>query len=159
MHETSQNKLVQLIPKLGIEYYYDDGTPLYYTRDGRAGSQFKAKKVADEFADYVEWYYTANPDAPDRTVKEFVDEFVEKHPLITASERKWAPQATREVELWIGTSIEEASSKHLSYFLTERNLYMKGGYDEIVNVSAGRAHLVPVSRCLRWRKSEVIHFR
>jgi len=54
MHETSQNKLVQLIPKLGIEYYYDDGTPLYYTKDGRAGSQFKAKKVADEFADYVE---------------------------------------------------------------------------------------------------------
>ncbi|KAH6710652.1 flavin-containing amine oxidase-like protein [Leptodontidium sp. MPI-SDFR-AT-0119] len=136
MHETSQNKLVQLIPKLGIEYYYDDGTPLYYTRDGRAGSQFKAKKVADEFADYVEWYYTANPDAPDRTVKEFVDEFVEKHPLITASERKWAPQATREVELWIGTSIEEASSKHLSYFLTERNLYMKGGYDKIVNWTA-----------------------
>jgi polyamine oxidase len=97
MHETSQNKLVQLIPKLGIEYYYDDGTPLYFTRDGRAGSQFKAKKVADEFADYVEWYYTENSDAPDRTVKDFVDEFVAKHPLITSSERKWAPQATREV--------------------------------------------------------------
>jgi polyamine oxidase len=136
MHETSQNKLVQLIPKLGIEFYYDDGTPLYYTRDGRAGSQFKAKKVADEFADYVEWFYTENPDAPDRTVKDFVDEFVEKHPLITSSERKWAPQATREVELWIGTSIEEASAKHLSYFLTERNLYMKGGYDKIVNWTA-----------------------
>jgi hypothetical protein len=57
MHETSQNKLVQLIPKLGIEYYYDDGTPLYYTRDGRAGSQFKAKKVADEFADYSMFAY------------------------------------------------------------------------------------------------------
>ncbi|OWP01168.1 flavin containing amine oxidase [Marssonina coronariae] len=136
MHETSQNKLVQLIPKLGIEHYYDDGTPLYYTRDGRAGSQFKAKKVADEFADYVEWFYKANPDAPDRAVKDFVDEFVEKHPLITASERKWAPQATREVELWIGTSIEQASAKHLSYFMTERNLYLKGGYDKIVNWTA-----------------------
>ncbi|KAJ5053727.1 uncharacterized protein L3040_000018 [Drepanopeziza brunnea f. sp. 'multigermtubi'] len=136
MHETSQNKLVQLIPKLGIEYYYDDGAALYYTRDGRAGSQFKAKKVADEFADYVEHFYTANPNAADRSVKAFVDEFVEKHPLITASERKWAPQATREVELWIGTSIEQASSKHLSYFLTERNLYMKGGYDKIVNWTA-----------------------
>jgi len=136
MHETSQNKLVQLIPKLGIEYYYDDGTPLYYTRDGRAGSQFKAKKVADEFADYVEWYYDENPDAPDRSVKEFVDDFVAKHPLITSSERKWAPQATREVELWIGTSIDYASAKHLSYFMTERNLYMKGGYDKIVNWTA-----------------------
>ncbi|PBP22139.1 hypothetical protein BUE80_DR006938 [Diplocarpon rosae] len=136
MHETSQNKLVQLIPKLGIEHYYDDGTPLYYTRDGRAGSQFKAKKVADEFADYVEWFYKANPDAPDRAVKEFVDEFVEKHPLITPSERKWAPQATREVELWIGTSIEQASAKHLSYFMTERNLYLKGGYDKIVHWTA-----------------------
>lgn len=136
MHETSQNKLVQLIQKLGLEYYYDDGTPLYYTRDGRAGAQFKAKKVADEFADYVQWFYAANPEAEDRSVKEFVDEFVEKHPLITASERKWAPQATRGVELWIGTSIEQASSKHLSYFMTERNLYMKGGYDKIVNWTA-----------------------
>ncbi|PMD27987.1 hypothetical protein NA56DRAFT_640705 [Hyaloscypha hepaticicola] len=136
MHETSQNKLVQLIPKLGIEYYYDDGTPLYYTRDGRAGSQFKAKKVADEFADWIEWYYDENPTAPDRSVKDSVDDFVAKHPLITSSERKWAPQATREVELWIGTSIENASAKHLSYFMTERNLYMKGGYDKIVNWTA-----------------------
>jgi polyamine oxidase len=136
MHETSQNKLVQLIPKLGIEYYYDDGTPLYYTRDGRAGSQFKAKKVADEFADYCGWYYDENPDAPDRPVKEFVQEFVANHPLITSDEKRWAPQAAREVELWIGTSIEEASSKHLSYFVTERNLYMKGGYDKIVNWTA-----------------------
>jgi polyamine oxidase len=125
-----------LIPKLGIEYYYDDGTPLYYTRDGRAGSQFKAKKVADEFADYCEWFYGENPDAPDRPVMDFVQEFVTNHPLITSDEKRWAPQATREVELWIGTSIEEASSKHLSYFVTERNLYMKGGYDKIVNWTA-----------------------
>jgi hypothetical protein len=33
-----------------IPYYYDDGVPLYFTREGRTGSQFKAKKVADEFA-------------------------------------------------------------------------------------------------------------
>ncbi|KHJ30735.1 putative amine oxidase [Erysiphe necator] len=136
MHETSQNKLVQLIPKLNIDYYYDDGTPLYFTQDGRIGSQFKAKKVADEFADYAKWYYLENPDAPDRTVKEFVEEFVQNHPLLTISERKWAPQATREIELWIGTSIEQASSKYLSYFMTERNLYLKGGYDRIVNWTA-----------------------
>ncbi|KAH8816365.1 flavin-containing amine oxidase-like protein [Xylogone sp. PMI_703] len=136
MHETSQNKLVHLIPRLGIEYYFDDGTPLYYTRDGRAGAQFKAKKVADEFADYCDWFYREHPDAPDRSVKEFVHEFVNKHPLLSSTERKWAPQATREVELWIGTSIEAASSKHLSYFVTERNLYMKGGYDKIVEWTA-----------------------
>lgn len=99
MHETSQNKLVQLIKKLDIEYYYDDGTPLYFTKEGRAGSQFKAKKVADEFADYCEHYFETHPHAPDRSVKEFMQEFVENHPLITNSERKWAPQAIREVEL------------------------------------------------------------
>ena len=92
MHETSQNKLVKLIPKLGIEYYYDDGTPLYYTSEGRAGAQFKAKKVADEFADYVEWYYRTNPDAEDRTVDDFMESFVEQHELITEDERLWAPQ-------------------------------------------------------------------
>jgi polyamine oxidase len=161
MHETSQNKLVQLIPKLGIEYYYDDGTPLYYTRDGRAGSQFKAKKVADEFADWIEWYYDENPNAPDRSVKDSVDDFVAKHPLITASERKWAPQATREVELWIGTSIDNASAKHLSYFMTERNLYMKGGYDKIVNWTAkpllkdpNMIHLGEVVKNVIWGDSD-----
>lgn len=136
MHETSQNDLVKLIPRLSIPYYYDDGMPLYFTREGRAGSQFKAKKVADEFADYCEWYYETNPDAEDRPVNEFIKDFVLQHQLITDDERLWAPQALREVELWIGTSTEQASSRHLSYFITERNLYMKGGYDRIVNWTA-----------------------
>jgi polyamine oxidase len=127
---------VSLIPKLAIEHYYDDGTPLYYTRDGRAGSQFKAKRVADEFADYCEWYYDENPEAEDKSVMDFIREYLSNHPLVTDEERKWAPQAAREVEAWIGTSLEQASSKHLSYFETQRNLYMKGGYDSIVNWTA-----------------------
>ena len=116
--------------------YYDDGLALYYTEHGRAGAQFKAKKVADEFADYCEWYYETHPDAADRNVSGFVNEFVRNHQLITNDERAWAPQAVKEVELWIGTSVEEASAKHLSYFITERNLYMKGGYDSIVKWTA-----------------------
>lgn len=136
MHETSQNKLVKLIPKLKIEYYYDDGMPLYYTEQGRAGAQFKAKKVADESADHIEWFYETYPDAPDRSVSDFVNAFVQSHELISDDERLWAPQAVKEVELWIGTSVHLASAKHLSYFITERNLYMKGGYDGIVQWTA-----------------------
>lgn len=136
MHETSQNPLVKLIRTLGIEYYYDDGTPLYYTAQGRAGAQFKAKKVADEFADYVDWYYKAHPDAEDRSVDDFMREFINQHELITDDERLWAPQAVREVEQWIATSTAQASAKYLSYFITERNLYMKGGYDRIVDWTA-----------------------
>lgn len=137
MHETSQNRLVKLVPKLGVEYYYDDGAPLYYTPHGKAGAQFKAKKVADEFADYCEWYYKNDPDAPDRSVDDFVRDFVKNHELITEDERLWAPQATREIELWIGTSTALASAKHLSYFVTERNLYvLRGGYQKIVNWTA-----------------------
>lgn len=160
MHETSQNNLVKLIPKLGIEYYYDDGIPLYYTEHGRAGAQFKAKKVADEFADYLEWYYTVNPDAEDRPVSEFAEEFVKNHFLITEDERAWAPQALREVELWIGTSVEQASSKHLSYFVTERNLYMKGGYDRVIQWAAeplmddpARIRLQHVVEDVQWSES------
>src|SRR5271154_1402386 len=136
MHETAQNKLVGLIRLLNIEHYYDDGTPLYYTRDGRAGSQFKAKKVAAEFADYCDWDYKENPQADDKPVLDFIREYLSNHPLVTEDERKWAPQAAREVEAWIGTSLEQASSKYLHYFATERNLYMKGGYDSIVNWTA-----------------------
>ncbi|KAG9506503.1 hypothetical protein J7337_000035 [Fusarium musae] len=137
MHETSQNKLTKLIPKLEVDYYYDDGAPLYYTPYGKAGAQFKAKKVADEFADYCEWFYKNNPDAEDKSVDELVRSFVKKHDLITEDERLWAPQATREIELWIGTSTSAASSKHLSYFVTERNLYvLHGGYQKIVGWTA-----------------------
>ncbi|KIX01582.1 uncharacterized protein Z518_09308 [Rhinocladiella mackenziei CBS 650.93] len=136
MHETANNKLVRLIGQLNIEHYYDDGTPLYYTKDGRLGSQFKAKKVADEFADFCEWYYDENPDAEDKPALSFIKEWLSTHPLVTEDERLWAPQAAREVEAWIGTSLEQASSKHLAYFATERNLYMKGGYDTIVNWAA-----------------------
>ncbi|EXJ88389.1 hypothetical protein A1O1_05319 [Capronia coronata CBS 617.96] len=136
MHETANNKLVRLIGELNIEHYYDDGTPLYYTKDGRLGSQFKAKKVADEFADYCEWYYDENPDAEDKPALTFIKEWLNNHPLVTEDERLWAPQAAREVEAWIGTSLEQASSKHLAYFATERNLYMKGGYDSIVDWAA-----------------------
>lgn len=106
--------------------------PLYYTEHGRAGSQFKAKKVADEFADHVAYHYETYPNAPDRSVSDAVNAFVAEHDLITTDERLWAPQAVKEVELWIGISTELASAKHLSYFITERNLYMKGGYDGIV---------------------------
>lgn len=97
MHETSQNKLVKLVPKLGVQYYYDDGAPLYYTPHGKAGPQFKAKKVADEFADYCDWFYKNDGEAEDRSVDDFVREFVKNHELITDDERLWAPQATREV--------------------------------------------------------------
>ncbi len=81
-------------------------------------------------------YYDTHPEAPDRDVASFVNEFVRNHQLITSDERAWAPQAVKEVELWIGTSVEQASAKHLSYFITERNLYMKGGYDSIVKWTA-----------------------
>ncbi|SMR54753.1 unnamed protein product [Zymoseptoria tritici ST99CH_1E4] len=136
LHETSQNRLVKLISSLKLDYYYDDGLPLYYTEQGRAGAQFKAKKVADEFADHCEWFYDTHPDAPDQSVSDFINKFVQEHELITNDERMWAPMAVKEVELWLGTSTEFSSSKHLSYFITERNLYMKGGYDNIVKWTA-----------------------
>ncbi|EFX04637.1 flavin containing amine oxidoreductase [Grosmannia clavigera kw1407] len=133
MHETSQNRLVRLVSRLGVQYYFDDGAPLYYTRSGRAGAQFKAKKVADEFADYCEWRYKNDAAAADQSVDDAVHAFVDRHELITDDERLWAPQATREVELWIGTSTRLASAKHLSYFVTERNLYvLQGDYQKIV---------------------------
>ncbi|EHY59701.1 carbohydrate-binding module 1 protein [Exophiala dermatitidis] len=146
MHETANNKLVRLIGQLKIEHYYDDGTPLYFTKDGRLGSQFKAKKVADEFADYCEWYYEENPDADDKPALTFIKEWLSTHPLVTEDERLWAPQAAREVEAWIGTSLEQASSKYLAYFATERNLYMKGGYDSIVEWAASTLRDAGVTR-------------
>jgi polyamine oxidase len=132
MHETSHNILVPMIPKLGLKYYYDDGAPLYYTPYGPAGSQFKGKKAADEFADHCEWFYETNPDAPDRSAQEFIREYVDSHPLLSKEERMWAPSALREMEQWVGVNTELASAKHLAYYITERNLYVTGGYDTVV---------------------------
>lgn len=136
LHETSQNRLTKLIAALKLDYYYDDGAPLYYTQEGKAGAQFKAKKLSDEAVCNAEWYYETFPNAVDVSVSEYVNAFVQKHELITESDRLWGPMAVREVELWIGTSVDLASAKHLSYFISERNLYMKGGYDNIVKWTA-----------------------
>lgn len=131
MHETSHNILVPMIPKLGIKYYYDDGAPLYYTPYGLAGSQFKGKKAAEEFADHCEWFYETHPDAPDRSAQEFIKEYVKSHPLLSKEERMWAPSALREMEQWVAINTELTSAKHLAYFITERNLYVTGGYDAV----------------------------
>jgi polyamine oxidase len=133
MCETSRNELVRLLPMSTMDFFFDDGTPLYYTMDGRAGPQFKIKKIADEFAHYARWYYANHPGSLDRSIKDFLQEFLSDHPLLTPSERMLAPQVMREVELWIGTTIEEASSKHLGYALVERNVYMRGGFDKLVH--------------------------
>lgn len=133
MHETSHNILVPMIPKLGLQYYYDDGIPLYYTPYGPASAQFKGKKAADEFADHCEWFYKTNPEAPDRSAQDFIKEYVKNHPLLSKEERQWAPSALREMELWVGVNTELASAKHLSYYVVERNLYVTGGYDTVVN--------------------------
>lgn len=98
LHETSQNRLTKLIASLKLDYYYDDGAPLYYTQDGRAGAQFKAKKVADEAVCNAEWYYETFPDAADTSVTEYVNAFVQKHELISDIDRSWAPMAIKEVE-------------------------------------------------------------
>lgn len=117
--------------------YYDDGTPGYYTRYGRTGPQFKAKKVAEEYADYAEYYYKMNPKAKDRSVDAFIKRFVDRHELISEDEKLWAPEAIRDVEHMLGTTTAEASAKHLCYFgWPERNLYVKNGYDAIVEWTA-----------------------
>lgn len=65
MHGTSYNPLVKLISKLKIDYYYDDGNPLYFTEFGPAGPNFKAKNVADEFLDYLHYWIQKHPNGPD----------------------------------------------------------------------------------------------
>ena len=72
-----------------MTYYYDDGQQLYYTKYGRTGAQFKAKKVAEEYADYVEYYYKMNPDAKDKSVDAFIKKFVQRHDLLTEDEEGW----------------------------------------------------------------------
>lgn len=138
MHETANNPMVPLIGKLDLTYYYDDGTPLYYTPYGQVSSQLKAKKVADEFVDYCEWFWEQNPNAPDRSAQDCIKEYVQNHPLLSKEERQWAPEALREVENMTGVNSDLSSAKYLalSYYIIERNLYVTGGYDKVFNYYA-----------------------
>ncbi|KAM0334456.1 hypothetical protein ACHAQA_001483 [Verticillium albo-atrum] len=133
MHGTSYNPLVKLIARLGIDYYYDDGSPLYFTEFGPSGPQFKARNVADEFLDYLSYWLQREPHVPDVSADEHIRAFVRRHELITDSERIWAPEALRLHEAMLGLGVEEMLSKFLLDMLPpERDLYVKGGYDKIV---------------------------
>ncbi|KAF4865658.1 Corticosteroid-binding protein [Colletotrichum siamense] len=134
MHGTSYNPLVKLISKLKIDYYYDDGNPLYFTEFGPAGPNFKAKNVADEFLDYLHYWIQKNPDGPDYSAEEHIRKFVGQHELITDDERIWAPEALRIVESTLGLALGEISSRFLNDMLPpQRDLYVKGGYDGVVH--------------------------
>ncbi|KAF6839845.1 corticosteroid-binding protein [Colletotrichum musicola] len=134
MHATSYNPLVKLISKLKIDYYYDDGSPLFFTEFGPAGPNFKAKNVADEFLDYLDYWIQKNPDGCDYSAESHIRQWVRQHELITDDERIWAPEALRIVEPTMGLSLDEISSRFLNDMLPpERDLYVKGGYDRVVD--------------------------
>lgn len=144
MHGTSYNPLVKLVPRLGIEYYYDDGSPLYFTEFGPSGPQFKAGNVADEFLDYLTYWKQREPDAPDVSADEHIRGFVRQHELITDSERIWAPEALRLHEAMLGLRVEDISSKFLLDMLPpQRDLYVKGGYDRVVEHVADLVRKTP----------------
>lgn len=134
MHGTAYIPLVKLISRLGIEYYYDDGSPLYYTEFGQASPQFKARNVCNEFLNYLRYWLLKNPDAADLSALDHITQFLAQHELISQDERLWAPEALREIENTLGLPIEEMSTRHLLDMLPpQRDLYVKGGYDKVVN--------------------------
>ncbi|KAM5341819.1 hypothetical protein ACJ41O_014850 [Fusarium nematophilum] len=162
MHATAYNPLVKLISKLGIDYYYDDGSPLYFTEFGPAGPNFKARNVTDEFIDYLNYWLQKNPDGPDSSAEEHIRKFVQQHELITDDERNWAPEALRIVEDTLGLPLNEISSMFLNEMLPpSRDLYVKGGYDKVVNFIAQTVVGFPGTlRCghivdqIKWNLSE-----
>ncbi|KAL6922560.1 hypothetical protein FSST1_006586 [Fusarium sambucinum] len=134
MHATAYNPLVKLISQLGIEYYYDDGSPLYFTEFGPAGPNFKAVNVTDEFIDYLNYWLQKNPHGPDISAEHHIRSFVDQHQLITEDDKQWAPEALKIVENTLGLPLNEISSMFLNEMLPpQRDLYVKGGYDKVVN--------------------------
>jgi polyamine oxidase len=137
MHGTSYNPLVRLISQLKIEYYYDDGSPLYFIEFGPAGPNFKATNVAEEFMDYLRYWLQKNPEGPDCSVEEHIRRFVLQHELISNDEKLWAPEAMRIVENTLGLSLDQISSMFLNEMLPpSRDLYVKGGYDKVIDFVA-----------------------
>jgi polyamine oxidase len=134
VHGTSYNPLVTLIARLNIDYYYDDGTPLYFTEFGATGPQFKSLNVADEFTGYLEYFTESQSEAADVSADTHIRRWLAQHEFISDDERNWAPEALRLHELTVGLTMEEASSQSLANVLTAgRDLYVKGGYDRVVN--------------------------
>lgn len=161
MHGTSYNPLVKLISRLKIDYYYDDGSPLYFTEFGPTGTQFKARNVADEFIDYLNYWNQKNPDGPDISADSHIRQFARTHELISEDDRIWAPEALRIVENTLGLASEEISSKFLNEMLPpQRDLYVNGGYDKVLNFIAqpvvDRPGTLMLNKCIsniQWDRS------
>ncbi|KAL0932867.1 corticosteroid-binding protein [Colletotrichum truncatum] len=161
MHATSYNPLVKLISRLGIEYYYNDGNSAYFTEFGPAGPNFKAQNVAYEFLDYLNYWNLKSPDSPDYSAEEHIRMFVKQQELISEDEKIWAPEALRIIEPTFGLALSEISSRFLNDILPpQRDLYVTGGYDRVVNHLAqpvlelpGALRLRHVVNRVEWNRS------
>ncbi|KAF2011827.1 hypothetical protein BU24DRAFT_412392 [Aaosphaeria arxii CBS 175.79] len=62
------------------------------TEFGSSGSQFKARNIVDEFNDFREHYYAANPKPTNKWAFSFMRDFVQTHEFIGDDEKFWVPR-------------------------------------------------------------------
>ncbi|KAG2735816.1 hypothetical protein G9P44_002030 [Scheffersomyces stipitis] len=136
-HDALNNPLFERsIEKGNVDYYYDDGKCIYFSKDEKDISTWRFSATLDEFMAYSQFVYKQNPSKPDISLKELSEEYVQKYKdRLTQDQIKYGLASVRMwAELWQGESWDKLSAKycfggdHLG-----RNVYVKNGYVTVFN--------------------------
>ncbi|ANB12152.1 polyamine oxidase [Sugiyamaella lignohabitans] len=131
LHDTLQNELFEHAIDLGCKLYYDDGDWGWYTNQGeRIPNSLKAQRVVFDAEHKIQLAYE-DLTLPDKSLKEFTEEFVQTHPLITEEQKVLAPQMMRYLELWHAIPWDRVSAKYGIPEHFGRDAFVTSGYDKI----------------------------
>lgn len=141
-HDSLANPLFdQALEKGNIDFYFDDGKHLMFSKDDKEISPWVLEAVTEEIFTYIEMKYS-DPSQKDISGKEVCDEYLKiKGKHLSEQQAKYAGAVVRLWgELWLGESWDKLSAKNTFDSHLGRNVLVKSGY---INVFKNVLHELP----------------
>lgn len=142
-HDSLVNPLFeQAIKKGNIDYYFDDGKHVMFSKDSREISPWLLEAVTEEIFTYIQLQYN-DPSKKDVSVKEICEEYLKsRKDHLSEEQAKYAGAVVRLWgELWLGSSWDTISAKYsFDGGHIGRNVLVTSGY---INVFKNVLHDLP----------------
>ncbi|GME67116.1 unnamed protein product [[Candida] boidinii] len=147
-HDCLDNPLFEkTIAKGDIKFYFDDASLNLYNKDGYIHDDERLVPIFEEMQTYLETYWTPKSRENDVSIREAAYQYLlKKKNVLTDFQLKNAPQLLRSFELWIGSSWDILSARHICGDKhLGRNAFCLDGWSSVYNNEL--AELSQISGC------------